>query len=473
LAFTCSLIGLVLLPTVRGQNHGLGATLDLGEYLAQPVVAAIARRDYENLPAAYSLKEYCPTPGDQGETGTCTAWSSAYYARTILEAIAEQRKGASANDAEAFSPSFIYNQIRDTPGCDDGTSLAAALEIMQEQGCLKASVVKFDCDFDDWDRFSVLAQPFTIRGHLRLHGPVANNKVLPVKKALASGQPVLIGMHVTKSFMRPGSDGFYRPTEEDLLLDIPDLLARKAYSGHAMAVIGYDDMKGKQGAVQIINSWGSDWGDAGFGWVEYADFNRFVAQSFTMLGQPIYKEELAGMFVLETERGEQMLGQFDPARGAYRLAQQYPAKTRFRIYLKNDKPVYLYAFGFDQTGKTFDVFPHQKGVSPYIPYDKAHIPIPDEDHFIEIDDVKARNDLCVIYSVKELPIEELKAKLQARGDQLVLDKVPLRTAVVEELKALGALCVPAEQVTYRPKDFSFQAKRADEVCVPIILEFGS
>jgi len=240
-----------------------------------------------------------------------------------------------------------------------------------------------------------------------------------------------------------------------------------------MTVVGYDDRKGTNGAVQIINSWGPGWADNGYCWVEYADFNRFVAHSFSMIGAPAYNETLSGSFILETERGERMHARFDPEREAYRLAKKHPAKTRFRIYLKNDTPVFLYAFGFDQTTKTFDVFPHHQDTSPFVPYHESHIPIPDDEHFIQIDDVQARNDLCVIYSTEELPIAELKARLQARGDRIVEDNLPLRTAVEEELIALSSLPVPADHITWQPQEFSFTAKRASEVCVPIILEFGN
>jgi hypothetical protein len=347
------------------------------------------------------------------------------------------------------------------------------LLLMKEQGCLKAAILQFDCDFNDWEHYEEVSRPYVIKDYLRLHPPYANNKVLPVKKALLAGQPVIIGMHLTASFHRIGSDGWYRPTDEDRQTDLAKVVSERRYSGHAMTVVGYDDKRGRHGAVQIINSWGSGWADGGFCWVEYADFNRFVAQSFSMIGQALYKETLAGHFLLETEKGARMRGKFDPDRMCYRLAEKHPAGTRFRIYLKNEKPVYLYAFGFDQTARTFDVFPHQPDVSPFIPYDKAHVPIPDDDHFIEIDAVQQRNDLCVLYSVKELPVAKLREQLEARGRQILDGHIPLRSSVTELLDKLGYSAAPEDQTNFLGDDFSFQAKRATEVCVPVILEFGS
>ena len=43
--------------------------------------------DYKNpLPEAANLQRFAPPVGDQGQQGSCVAWSSGYAARTILEA---------------------------------------------------------------------------------------------------------------------------------------------------------------------------------------------------------------------------------------------------------------------------------------------------------------------------------------------------------------------------------------------------
>ena len=47
--------------------------------------------------------------------------------------------------------------------------------------------------------------------------------------------------------------------------------------GHALAVVGYDDnidTPDGKGAFKIANSWGTGWGDAGFGYVTYQEFTQ-------------------------------------------------------------------------------------------------------------------------------------------------------------------------------------------------------
>ena len=44
-----------------------------------------------------------------------------------------------------------------------------------------------------------------------------------------------------------------------------------------MCVIGYDD---NRQTVQIMNSWGSEWGDNGIAWVPYDAFQHFTKEAY-------------------------------------------------------------------------------------------------------------------------------------------------------------------------------------------------
>lgn len=458
----------------KAQNFRQGAEFDQDKYEQQASVSLLASRDSSKLPAKVDLSGYCPIPGSQGKFGTCTSWATAYHARTILEGINQRELGAARANREAFSPSFIYNQIRKKSGCQNGTSIEDAMILLKTSGALKASVIKFNCSFNDWGRYDDIVRPHTIYDFLRLHDLYDNNKVQQVKKALAAKQPVVIGMHLTNSFQKIKSDGFYKPNSVDRGIEIDRaFFDADKYSGHAMTVVGYDDNKGRHGAFHVINSWGSKWGQRGFCWIEYVDFNRFVVQSFSMIDKPKYTADLRGSVILETSKIKTMNGVFDAKQKAYRLAKIYPKKTKFRIYLKNTSPIYLYAFGFDQTSKFFNVFPHKPSVSPYIPYENVHVPIPDEEHFIELDGNAGRNDLCVIFSVKPLPIEKILKDLKKRGKQIRDDKIPLYDAVSQVLKIHGHSVVAEKNTGFKFNKFEFNSKRLDETCVPLIIKFAN
>ena len=82
---------LLLLMTLTSlafsQTYYKGLVFDDNAYQNTPTTAKLLTRDFELLPPSTSLRAYAPTVGSQGQTGTCTAWATAYGARTILESI--------------------------------------------------------------------------------------------------------------------------------------------------------------------------------------------------------------------------------------------------------------------------------------------------------------------------------------------------------------------------------------------------
>jgi hypothetical protein len=71
-----------------------------------------------------------------------------------------------------------------------------------------------------------------------------------------------------------------------------------------MALCGYDDSKGPNGAFRVVNSWGTSWGDNGYIWVDYSFFINdfcfcaFVAKSknstYSMPGNTASAYDLVG-----------------------------------------------------------------------------------------------------------------------------------------------------------------------------------
>ncbi|MEZ4955452.1 MAG: C1 family peptidase [Saprospiraceae bacterium] len=64
------------------------------------------------------------------------------------------------------------------------------------------------------------------------------------------------------------------------------ILDRTNSGGHAMTIVGYDDGKN---AFRIVNSWGTNWGDNGFAWVDYSlmtnpSFCKYVFVAYNTAG---------------------------------------------------------------------------------------------------------------------------------------------------------------------------------------------
>ena len=90
------------------------------------------------LPESVSLANFAPQRLNQGQQGSCVAWSSVYAARTIVEAASTGQPGNST----AFSPAFVYNQIG-LEGCE-GSYIQKAMEFMTDKGVVAYTAFPYD-----------------------------------------------------------------------------------------------------------------------------------------------------------------------------------------------------------------------------------------------------------------------------------------------------------------------------------------
>lgn len=105
-----------------------------------------------------------------------------------------------------------------------------------------------------------------------------------IKTQLAGGIPSMFGFTVYDSINQANNTGKIPfPANGDRVI-----------GGHAIVTAGYDDnLKIKNqpngpettGALRIRNSWGSTWGESGYGWLPYEYVLRGIAQDFWCLIQ--------------------------------------------------------------------------------------------------------------------------------------------------------------------------------------------
>ena len=421
-----------------------------------PRQATLMARDFENLPSSYSLKQYCPTPLSQGIYGTCTSWATAYAFRTILEAINYGWTDEDLISEEAFSPLFVYAQIKSygDDNCSRGSHISAAMRLMKNVGSVKRSTFNYMCTSFVPDNVMQKASDYKLENYVTLiaYGQYIfdSQKISLVKKAIAEDKPVVIAMRVYPSF--------------DRCKDVWD----GNYSGqpgyHAMCVVAYDDAKYSEGAFLIMNSWGKSWGNGGFTWVKYSDFCKTVDQAYTgsipYTPSPVIKKNvLSGSLSIQLSTGENMPPVLDGSGvfPCYQMEGSYISGIRFRLYLTNNEPSYVYIIGFDSNSNTSLVFPPSENVSPALLYKKTHIAIPDEKWYIEMDNNAGTDYLCMLYSLEELDIEAIIKKIKnGKGD------------FIERLKlALGKKLSLPDEVDFSSDTMSFNAA-TNATVVPII-----
>ncbi|MDZ4806755.1 MAG: C1 family peptidase [Bacteroidota bacterium] len=318
------------------------------------------------LPEAVSLLKYAPDRSNQGQQGSCVAWSCAYASQTILTAAAT---GADPNQIK-FSPSYLYNQIK-LEGCQ-GSYLQRAMEAMRANGGVPLSQYPYndqDCDREPGSADVQKGRQNVIHGFTRItNGDNVNEiSVRGIKEHLSKNAPVAIGMIVGQSFMQDmkGKE-LWQPQGMDE--------SQMGMGGHAMSVIGYDDRK-FGGAFQIMNSWGPEWGKNGIGWIRYGDFNKYVREAYGI--DPLPKRTEVANIPLECNIGlvNNDGGKNIPLRvtagNMFQTTTPIRKGTRFKMSIENKTECYIYVFGMETNNTSFVLFPYLKQgetVSKHSPY---------------------------------------------------------------------------------------------------------
>ncbi len=374
------------------------------------------------LPEAVSLLKYAPDRGNQGQQGSCVAWSCAYASQTILTAAAT---GTDPNQIK-FSPSYLYNQIS-LEGCQ-GSYIQRAMEAMSKNGGVPLSQFPYDeqdCSSEPSSSALQQGRQNLIHGFTRItNGDNINEiSVRGIKEHLNKNAPVAIGMMVGQSFMQNmmGQE-LWTPQGSDE--------SGMGMGGHAMSVIGYDDRK-FGGAFQIMNSWGPEWGNNGVGWVRYGDFKNYVREAYGI--DPLPKRTEVANIPLECNIGlvNNDGGQNIPLRVAganlFKTTSPIKAGTRFKMSIENKTECYIYVFGMEADKTSYVLFPYIKpgetvsrhspycGITGYRLFPKAQS--------MEADSIGNRDFIAIVVSKDELDYNALNQAISRSSQPDYMGKV--------------------------------------------------
>lgn len=439
-----------------------------------PVKPQLLTRDYKAVPRSVSLVKWTPIPKSQENYGTCTSWATTYAARTIAEAIDRGWTDRQLITREAFAPNFVYTQIKfdGDVNCQRGSCIDDAMRILSVKGAPKLNDFNVMCARSIPEDIFTKAKPYTIDDFFQVFSMLSTPKfkVEATKKALAENRPVVIGMKVPESFMKSYGQDVWKKLE-----------SHNDGGGHAMCVVGYDDDK-YGGAFLIMNSWGTRWGNQGMIWVKYDDFAANVKYGFEMFLRkkapapqpkpapqpqpkpapqpqpkptPAPANKFAGSMRFQLSSGADMKPLLRD--GVYQMEGSYVSGTRYRVYLSNNEPAYVYVIGSDATREVSKVFPPDAKTSPALVYKSNDIALPSEDWFIEMDDTKGTDDICVLYSIRPLDIESIM-KAASRGTGTFRQRVE---------RALGSKAV--KDTKFNASSISFTAS-GNATVVPVFVE---
>lgn len=219
------------------------------------------------LPPSKDLREAWWKIGDQGSTGSCVGWATA-------DSVVRWhfvKAGRLAQD-QRLAVRFIWMASKETDEFTtqpttfietDGTSLKAALDVVRKFGCVLDPVLPFGTGKlypGDAKTFYALAAQLKIASYFNLGTNLANWRAW-----LATKGPILTRLGVDATWDNATATGGNLDTYQ------PGTVR----GGHAIAIVGDTPDR-----FLVRNSWGSGWGDQGFGYASQAYVQAAFAEAY-------------------------------------------------------------------------------------------------------------------------------------------------------------------------------------------------
>ena len=231
-------------------------------------------------PSSIDLRGWCSPVEDQGRLGSCTAQAGV----GIIEYYERKSFGRHIDASRLFLYKVTRNLMK-MKG-DTGAYLRSTIGAMVLFGVPPEEYWPYEDGLQDFDNeppafcYSFALNYKTIKYYRHDPPSAAPDAILHrLKTHLAAGHPAMFGFTVYTSIEQASTTG---------RIPYPSLL-EKIEGGHAVVTVGYDDkMKIKNrfgdqettGALLIRNSWGTGWGEKGYGWLPYEYISRRLAEDF-------------------------------------------------------------------------------------------------------------------------------------------------------------------------------------------------
>ncbi|HPJ39886.1 MAG TPA: C1 family peptidase [Spirochaetota bacterium] len=212
-------------------------------YLANPTLAAFNWKDKNRV-----------TPIRHQQTcGSCWAFTTV----SLLEASYKIQQNKDYDFSEQQIVDCARGNNGQRAGSCNGGWYGNAFESLQRRGAWLEEKAKYKNRDYTCPGFEPTPYKVVSWGYIRPDGGTPT--VAEMKKALTKYGPIATTVKVTPPFQAYAGGVF----DEHTRLNAPNDV------NHAVVLVGWDDSKGRHGSWLLRNSWGTQWGEQGYMWIEY------------------------------------------------------------------------------------------------------------------------------------------------------------------------------------------------------------
>ena len=223
---------------------------------------------FVSLPEFVDLSYWCSPIRDQGELNSCTAHAGI----ALIEYFEKKSFGTYINGSSRFLYKVTRNLIQGEG--DSGASVRDTMKAMVAFGICPEKYWSFDEDKFDQEPTAFcysFAENYKTLKYFRLdYDPISSSMLLAqVRVLLACEIPCIFGFTLYNSV-------YDEVNVQKGHIPLP-YQQNEVVGGHTVVAVGYDDHKvienaygeTTEGALLIRNSWGTSWGQGGYGWLPY------------------------------------------------------------------------------------------------------------------------------------------------------------------------------------------------------------
>ncbi|MFT4141200.1 MAG: C1 family peptidase [Bacillus sp. (in: firmicutes)] len=202
-----------------------------------------------DLPVEVDLRSQLSPIVDQGQLGSCTV-------NAIASGLAEFKLLQGGNPLTRLSRLFLYWEERYLEGTvneDSGAYIRDGMKVLQKIGTCPES--EYPYNIKKFTTTPTAKQVVDATKFRMIKGYYRVSDITALKAALAENTPVVIGFNVYESFEED--------VDETGIVPISDTDTEQLLGGHAVLAVGYKQIE-NENYIIIHNSWGTDWGAAGY-----------------------------------------------------------------------------------------------------------------------------------------------------------------------------------------------------------------